>query len=262
LGGGFPIACLTPIFDALLDFPYNAHLALAPQNNRPKGFSLADFLNWLNEIVHQVMLVMGYPGIFLLMLVETVFPPIPSEVVMPYAGFLAAQGELHLLGVLTAGTFGSVAGALVLYYAGLRLSEARVRRWIDRWGKYALISARDLNKALHIFDRHGKIAVLVARIIPGARSLISVPAGLKEMPMRTFLVLTIIGTVIWNLVLSVAGYILGTQWEQVLHLLGTYERVIYMALGALLAFYLARRLVKGRQAKASSAARGQDGEAN
>jgi membrane protein DedA with SNARE-associated domain len=190
------------------------------------------------------MLAMGYPGIFLLMLVETLFPPIPSEIIMPYAGFLAAQDEMHLAGILTAGTLGALSGALLLYYFGMRFGEQRARRWMERYGRFALLSVEDLDKALHVFDRHGRAAVLIARVIPGMRSIISVPAGLREMPTVVFLILTIVGTLVWNLILSIAGYILGHNWQQVVALIESYEKVIYVLLASLVLIYLGRRLFK------------------
>lgn len=157
---------------------------------------MANLLEKLYEIAQSVISALGYPGIFLMMLVENLFPPFPSEVVMPFAGFMVADGQLNFVGVMLAGTLGSVAGALLIYYLGHKLGRERLRKGVQKYGKYLLLSEEELDKALDTFDRHGQMAILLGRLIPGVRSLISIPAGLEEMPIKNFLLLTTLG--VWS----------------------------------------------------------------
>lgn len=179
------------------------------------------FFDWIYLIVHQIIQELGYPGIALLMFVENLFPPMPSEMVMPFSGFIAAKGELELtlLGVLIVGTVGSVTGALAIYYIGHLLGEERLRAWTCKYGKYLLISGQDFDKALVTFDRYGKLAVFFGRLIPGVRSLISIPAGLRGMKLPAFIGLTLAGATIWNTFMVGAGYVLGQNWRVVLEFL-------------------------------------------
>src|SRR5688572_23275867 len=123
--------------------------------------------------IEQIILTLGYPGIALVMLIENLFPPIPSEVVMPFAGFLAQQGKLNLAGAIIAGTIGSVAGAVVLYYIGRWADEPVIRRFLRRWGRYVTITEEDLNQVLRVFHKYGQPIVFFGRLIPIIRSLIS-----------------------------------------------------------------------------------------
>jgi membrane protein DedA with SNARE-associated domain len=135
----------------------------------------------------------GYFGIVFLMFLENVFPPIPSEVIMPLAGFLVAEGKQNFAGVVIAGIVGSVLGALPLYYAGYLLGEERLKAFADKHGRWLTISRDDLERAKNWFDQHGKLAVLICRLVPGIRSLISIPAGIAKMNMAAFLFYTSVG---------------------------------------------------------------------
>lgn len=203
---------------------------------------MSAIFEWLYEMIHQVTLALGYPGIFLLMLVENMVPPIPSEMVMPFSGFMIADGELNFVGVIIAGTLGSVVGAVIIYYIGYKLGHDRLRSWICKWGKFFFLSGDDLDRSLDTFNRHGKSAILVGRLIPGVRSLISIPAGINKMPMGEFIGLTLLGTLGWNLTLTTAGVLLGSNWRKVLDIMDTYELVIWVAAGLLLLWYVFRRV--------------------
>ena len=185
---------------------------------------------------------MGYPGIVLLMFIENLFPPIPSEVVMPFAGFLVDKGEMSFLGVMLAGTLGAVLGAVAIYYIGLRLDEERLRSWVDSNGKYLLLSEDELDSSLDTFNNHGKKMVFLGRLIPTLRSLISVPAGVQKMNIPVFLLLTVVGTILWNLALTGAGVVLGRNWERVLTWIDAYSYVIYAILGVLLLYYVGKKV--------------------
>lgn len=157
----------------------------------------------------------GYLGIFLLMLAENVFPPIPSELIMPLAGFVSARGDLNLLLVILAGTAGSVVGALPWYYAGAIFRKDRLKRIAARHGRWLTLSPRDIDVASYWFARYGAAAVFLGRLIPAVRTLISVPAGVVRMPLLPFLVYSTIGSLIWTALLAVTGYVLQSQYEQV-----------------------------------------------
>jgi len=143
--------------------------------------------------IENLMTSLGYLGIVLLMFVENVFPPIPSELIMPLAGFTASRGDLNLALVILAGTVGSVLGALPLYFLGRLVGEERLVAWADRYGKWLTVRGKEIRKADDWFDRHGHKTVLFGRLVPGVRSLLSIPAGLSEMPMPKFLLYTSIG---------------------------------------------------------------------
>lgn len=203
---------------------------------------MTELLELLRQVVHQVTTVLGYPGIFLLMLAENLFPPIPSEIVMPFAGFFVSEGRLSFAAVLIAGSLGSLAGAWIIYQVGAMMGKERLERWIDRYGRFMLLSACDLERALRTFERHGRIAVLLGRLIPGVRSLISLPAGINRMPMGMFLLYTTLGTLVWNTLLAGAGLILGQNWESILAVVETYETILWFGLGALALYWVVRRV--------------------
>lgn len=152
----------------------------------------------------------GPVGIGVVILAENLFPPIPSEAVLPAAGFLAAQGEFGLVAAIVAATVGSLVGALMLYGLGRAVGEARVTAVVDR---VPLLSAKDAERAGETFDRYGPQSVLWGRLLPGVRSLVSIPAGVRAKPIGSFTVRTVIGSVAWNTVLVGAGYLLGDSYE-------------------------------------------------
>jgi membrane protein DedA with SNARE-associated domain len=189
--------------------------------------------DWITGLVEQT----GYLGIALLMLAENVFPPIPSELIMPMAGFAAARGELALVGVLLAGTVGSLAGALFWYHSGRRVGLERLRRWAGRHGRWLTTSPEELDGAAAWFDRHCGTAVLVGRLIPAVRTLISVPAGVAGMPVARFLAYSALGTALWTALLAAAGYLLEDQYRRVGDYLNPVSDVI---LGLIVLGYLYR----------------------
>lgn len=200
------------------------------------------------EWVKQFMQSLGYLGIALLMFLENVFPPIPSELIMPLAGFTAAQGELSFLGAVAAGTAGSVLGQLPLYYLGRLAGEERLKRWADKYGKWFTVSHKEIDKAQGWFDEHGGKAVLICRLVPGIRSLISIPAGMARMNLVAFLLYSTLGMGVWALILAYAGRVLGQNYELVGRYLGP---ATYVVVGALLlgsAFWIAKRRSDGNGA--------------
>ena len=166
---------------------------------------------WVTDLIHAF----GYLGVAVLTALEHLLPPIPSELILPLAGFLAGQGRFWLPAVILAATLGSVAGALVLYALGYWLGEHRLRQVIQRVGKYLLLKEQDLDHAAHWFNRHGGLAVLLGRFVPLVRSGISVPAGVERMPLWRFVIYTVCGSGGWNTALILSGWGLGEQWERV-----------------------------------------------
>jgi membrane protein DedA with SNARE-associated domain len=150
----------------------------------------------------------GYFGIFLLMVAENLFPPIPSELIMPFAGYVAANGDLSTLGVLIAGTLGSLIGTTAWYVAARGLGLERFTWLCNRFGRIATLTEDDIDKAHHWFAKYGPLAVFVGRLIPAIRTLISVPAGLAKMPFGQFLLISAVGSLLWTGILTVAGLLL------------------------------------------------------
>jgi membrane protein DedA with SNARE-associated domain len=179
----------------------------------------------------------GYLGIVLLMLVEAVFPPIPSELIIPFSGFAVSQGRLDLLPVVLAATAGSLLGAIPWYLAGRLFGLARVKRLADRIGRWFAFNADEIDYAGKVFSRWGGGFVLLGRLLPIIRTLISVPAGLAKMPVWQFALFSALGMLIWNTVLVGAGYLLHEHY----HLVEAWlDPVTYVVLGLVVALYLFR----------------------
>lgn len=193
--------------------------------------------DWINSI----MQTMGYPGIVLLMFLENVFPPIPSELIMPAAGFAASSGGLTLWGAILAGIAGSVLGQLPLYYLGRVVGRRRLKRWADRHGRWLMVSAASIDRADAWFSRHGHAAVFYCRVVPGLRSYISIPAGVAKMNLVSFLAWTTLGTTIWTSLLTTAGYLLGQNYERVSQWLGPVSTVITLGLLVAIIVWVVRR---------------------
>ena len=202
-------------------------------------------LTGLAGFVADTITALGAVGVGLLVALENLFPPIPSEVVLPLAGFLAGQGQLPVALVIVAATVGSVVGALLLYWAGAALGRRRLYRIADRM---PLVEVEDLERAESWFDHHGGRAVLIGRLIPVVRSLISVPAGVERMPLVKFTVYTTLGSAVYNTVLVLAGYLLGSRWEDVGQYSSVINYVIYAAIAGTLLLFVVRRLNSRRRA--------------
>ena len=169
-------------------------------------------------------------GVALLMFLENVFPPIPSELVMPLAGFSAARGDGSLLVMIVAGTVGSVAGATLWYLLGLKLGGERLKRLARRHGRWITLSPDEIERAEAWFHRHGRVAVLAGRLFPAVRTLISVPAGIARMPLGPFLAYSTLGSAIWTALLAGAGFLLEGQYEKVSTWLNPVSNVVVIAL--------------------------------
>lgn len=191
----------------------------------------------------------GYAGICLLIAIENIFPPIPSEAVLTFGGFLTTVSSLNVWGVILASTAGAVIGAAVLYAVGSLLSRERLGKIVDsRFGRMMHLKQGDIHWAADWFQKHGSATVFFCRFIPVVRSLISVPAGMSKMKLRTFFPLTFAGTFIWNMVLVFLGRVAGSAWESVNHYVDTYSAVAIAVLAVICAFiaawFIKKRLLK------------------
>jgi membrane protein DedA with SNARE-associated domain len=182
--------------------------------------------DWIADLIEKT----GYLGIFVLTFLENVFPPIPSELIMPLAGFKAAQGALSLPLVIAAGTAGSLAGAGVWYWAGRKLGQVGVERLARHHGRWLTMCPPDVKRARDWFERHGAAAILVGRLVPAIRSVISLPAGIARMPLPSFLALSAVGTAIWTSFLVGAGYLLESQYDVVADYLNPVSNVVFAGL--------------------------------
>ncbi|BBW98239.1 DedA family protein [Geobacillus sp. FSL W8-0032] len=198
---------------------------------------------WITDFMEQF----GYIGIFLMIALENIFPPIPSEVILPFGGFMTTYTTLTVPGVIAAATAGSVVGAIVLYGIGRLLSVERLGRIVDRWGGWLRVKTEDIDKANRTFQRYGVWAVFVGRMIPLVRSLISIPAGMAKMNVWLFVWLSVLGTLIWNTILISIGAALGESWGKVSEVIGMYAEVVYVLIAAVIVVG-AIRVWKRRQA--------------
>ena len=190
---------------------------------------------------------LGYWGIAGLTLLENVVPPIPSEVVVPLAGFVAARGGLNFWGVVAAAAIGALAGAVGWYVAARSIGAARLRRWVDDHGHWLTLTCEDIDKSEQWFEKHGSWAVFVGRLVPGVRTFISVPAGFSGMRAAPFVLYSALGTIAWTLALAWAGTVLQSNFD----LVGTYiDRVANVLLVAFV-IYLAWRYVRVFRARAA-----------
>jgi membrane protein DedA with SNARE-associated domain len=172
----------------------------------------------------------GYLAIALLMLLENLFPPIPSELIMPLAGFSAAGGKFSLAGVVAAGTTGSVAGALFWFWIGRAIGPDRLKQFARRHGRWLTLHPDEIDRARRLFDRHQAAALFFGRLIPTVRTLISVPAGVDRLPIPSFLVWTVLGTAVWTTLLAGAGYLLQGQYHRVSEWVNPVSNVIFASL--------------------------------
>lgn len=217
----------------------HAPWAAAPPGGQPGE------MGGLTGTVLDVVEALGALGVGLLTVVETVFPPLPSEVILPLAGYLAERGRMSLAAVLVAATVGAVVGSWVLYGVGARLGRERSAVMLSR---LPLVDREDVDGAVAWFDRHGPWAVLFGRLVPGVRSLVSLPAGASSMSLTRFTVLTTVGSLAWNAVLVGAGYALGTQWRTVERYAGVVDKVVYAAVVLSVGLFVVRRLRRRRAA--------------
>lgn len=202
-------------------------------------------IGWVLQVIDPL----GEVGVGVLVMLESVIPPIPSEVVLPAAGALVYFDELSGPWTVLCATLGSVLGALILYGAGRAFGEDRTRRLLLA---VPPVESDDVDRADAWFQRRSEVAVLVGRLIPGIRSLVSLPAGAARMPLATFVVLTTIGSAVWNFVLMAAGWVLSTQYHVVQDHVDLFNWLVYLAIGTALAVFVLRRLTHRRRRRSGS----------
>lgn len=207
---------------------------------------LSELLNAINAWALNIIRTVGYPGLGLVMFLENVFPPIPSEVVLPLAGWLTLDSEtgFTLVGVTIVGAIGSVAGAFFFYGLGKWFDESRVRYLLRRFGKWFLLSEQDFDVALSWFDKYDEYVIFFGRMVPIVRSLISVPAGLANMHVGRFTAYTAVGTALWSFLLAFAGRLLGAQWHLVSEIIDRYQNVVIIVTVLAIAYFFFMRLRK------------------
>ena len=208
----------------------------------------------MQEFVVSIMENFGYFGVFFLIAIENIFPPIPSEVILLFGGFMTTKTSLNVPLMILFSTLGSLLGAIVLYYIGKILNKERLKRIVSgKVGKILHLKEKDIDMADEWFDKKGNITVFFCRFIPIVRSLISIPAGMSEMPMLKFLVYTIVGSAIWNTVLLVIGNRVGENWESILSIFDRYSHIVLIILVILFIafivwFYKFRKPKKAKKA--------------
>ncbi len=206
---------------------------------------LGNLLDGIKVWVEGIISTGGYPGLYFVMFTENVFPPIPSEVVLPLAGSLSLTGRFSIPLITIVGMLGSLTGAFLFYGLGKWLGEERVRNFIGKFGKYALLSVDDFDRSKEWFDKYDEWVIFFSRMVPIVRSLISIPAGVAEMNLPKFSFYTILGTALWSFVLSYAGRLLGEQWPIITDFINTYQNVVLaVTLIAVVAFVAYRLLRK------------------
>ncbi|MEI4769896.1 DedA family protein [Psychrobacillus sp. FJAT-51614] len=196
---------------------------------------------WISDWMSQY----GYFGVFFLILIENIFPPIPSEVILTLGGFMTTTTTMTKIGIIIASTSGSVVGAAILYWIGSLLDVERLEKIVQKYGKILRLSIKDIHKADAWFDKYGVWAVFFGRLVPLVRSLISIPAGMSKMKFGLFLLFTTLGTLIWNTVLVSVGAAVGENWNEIVGYMDIYSNIVYIILAivgiAFLVWYFKKR---------------------
>ncbi len=203
---------------------------------------LDGLVDWVTGVVETL----GYGGVAFLVALENLFPPIPSEVVLPLAGFVAATGEASLIGMIVAATIGSMVGAFILYGIAAAVGPVRLRALVVRYGRWFGLDEGDVDRSESWFDSRANLAVLLCRCVPLMRSLISIPAGFRRMPLLPFALYTLLGSLVWNIVLIGAGYLLGERWEQVEAPLELFQKAVLALIAVAVAWFVWRRIIRPR----------------
>lgn len=185
----------------------------------------------MQEFILSIMNQFGYFGVFFMIAIENIFPPIPSEVILLFGGFMTTYTNLNIIMMVISATLGSLFGALLLYYVGKIFNKEKLKKIVSgKVGRILRLKTTDIDKADNWFDTKGNKTVFFCRFIPLVRSLISIPAGMSEMPIFRFIVYTLFGSLIWNIVLIVLGSIVGENWTSILNILNTYSHVVVIIL--------------------------------
>ena len=195
---------------------------------------------WVQDVIEQL----GYLGVALLVVLENIFPPIPSEIVLPFAGFVAQQGSDSVVLMILAATVGSVIGALITYWIAAIIGDDRLHAFTRRFGKWIQIRESDLTRAEEWFDRHAMSAVLVGRCVPLIRSVVSIPAGFRRMKLIPYIAYTFLGSLVWNILLVGAGALLGENWERVGSYIGVFQWIVIALVAVVVVRFLWTHVVR------------------
>lgn len=196
-------------------------------------------IDWLVNVISTL----GYPGVFISVFLESFFAPIPSEIILPFSGFVASMGRMNLIVVIIVATIAAYLGSLPFYFIGV-WGEKPLLRFINKYGKYLFIEQSDVDRVFGLFEKYGNGVVFFGRLIPIVRTLISFPAGVAKMKFIRFSIYTLFGSLIWNILLTYTGYVLGDHWENVGGWVSKYENVIIIVILSLLFLYIARGIKK------------------
>lgn len=202
----------------------------------------------MEEWIVYMMNTYGYIGILILIAVENIFPPIPSEVILTFSGFLTTTSDVTMTGVIIFSTIGSMIGAVILYGIGRLLDVKKLEIIVDRWGYLLRLTRKDIKKADEWFTKVGIWAVLIGRVVPIVRSLISIPAGMAKMNLGIFLLFTALGSLIWNSVLVYVGARVGSSWGKIVSYIDTYSNLVVLLLSFLILFFIVRLFWRRRNA--------------
>ena len=202
----------------------------------------------MQEVIINIMNNFGYIGISLLIFLENVFPPIPSEVILTFGGFMTTYSHINIVGVIIASTIGSVLGAIVLYYIGRILNEERLEKLINsKVGKVLHFKMSDIKSAEKWFNSKGITTVFFCRFIPVVRSLISIPAGISKMRLTPFIIYTTLGSLIWNSVLAILGKLSGDHWENIVTYVSNYSKVGVIVLSIVFIIFVIYFMIKKKK---------------
>ena len=194
-------------------------------------------VEWINSLMSGL----GYWGIGLLMFLENLFPPIPSELIMPLAGFTVAQGKMNFGLAVLAGTIGTMLGTYAWYYLGRLVNYQRLEIWTDRYGKWIGVTSKDIDRVNDWFNTHGRNAVFFGRMVPGIRTLISLPAGMNQMSFAKFTIYSTVGTLIWTLALTTAGFVLGENYGSIEQYLAPVSKLVLFGLIGLFGYWIFKK---------------------
>lgn len=208
---------------------------------------LGDLLTLIKDWAETIIRSAGYPGLYLVMFLENIFPPIPSEVVLPLAGSLTLSGRFSIGLITLVGMLGSLTGAFAFYGLGKWLGEPNVRKLVAKFGKYALLSTDDLDRSLVWFDHYDEWVIFFSRMVPIVRSLISIPAGIASMNFLKFSLYTVLGTALWSFVLSFGGRLLGEQWGVIADFINAYQNIVLVAAVLLVAYFIFSRITRRKK---------------
>ena len=206
---------------------------------------ISEILGQIGLFCIQIISSLGYFGVFFLMVLESMIFPMPSELVMPFAGFLIARGEMTFLFVMLSATLGSLIGSLISYYIGKYGGE----RFVLRYGKYFLLNKEHLKKTEKWFHKKGELTIFIGRFIPVVRHIISIPAGIGRMNLKKFILYTLLGAGMWNFILTYLGFVLGNNWEKIQQYSHYLSWAILIAIGIIIIYFIAKKISKKAKIK-------------